>query len=291
MDEHCPNCGENQKRPSRGYRLLTAYRGYRRRHRQTFENNAVVPWEDNSPPLSAPVGGNNAYFEARRERPARAMNIESDFISPLLQAMGLIGFVTLSMLYLAWQMEFAWHLACFTGLVAGGLFYLIIVLSNRRLLWVAESIIKEDLDGDGQVGQPQPPPSAPVSLEIVHKDENNAFQRMFRFELPKGISEAKFQEYAYDVAVTGKSLTQNLWTGRGKLFSKPKYVDLIDVMVRTGLVAWHNPEATSQGCSLTDEGRRTLRRYALASFPANTIPGTQSHANDEESQIDLDFSE
>lgn len=257
MSGQCPQCGQQLKKPSRASRARrawSAYAGYRQRHYQLFESSlSPAPWQPEPPPQPSRGG----YFEATRERPARPMNVESDFVTPLLQAVGVFGFVTLGGLYLAWQLEFVWHLACFAGVAASGLFYLVALAVNRKLLWIAETVINEDLNGDGHLGAP---PLAP--LEVLHKDEGGHLRQLHRLNLPASISEAQLVAFAKGVELKG--LAQGQWTGKAGLFSRSEFDALMAELERANIVAWVDPQNRAQGRKLTHPGQAALRYWAEA---------------------------
>ncbi len=258
----CPNCG----RPLGGrlQQVKIAYAGYKRRRWAEFQSsadNALEPWAPKPPPqLPGSPGG---YFEAHRERPARAMNVESDVITPLFQAMALAAFVT-GAFYLAGYVFIAritWLAACFSGLVSGGVFFFLVVLANRRLLWIAESVINDDVDNDGRVGQPPPaPPSPRPPLEVLHRDERGNLRAMHRLDLPNTITDERLAEFAQGAPVKG--LAQGVWTGRAGLFSRSEFDALMAELERAGIVAWVDPANRSQGRKLTRAGQSALRYWS-----------------------------
>lgn len=253
MSGQCPHCGQPLTKPSRARRAWQSYAGYRQRHYQVFESSlSPAPWQPEPPPHK---GG---YFEATRERPARPMNVESDFVTPLLQSVGVFVFVTLGGLYLAWQLDVVWHLACFAGVAASGLFYLVALAVNRKLLWIAETVINEDVDGDGHIGRP--PPASLAPLEVLHKDEGGHLRQLHRLNLPESISEAKLVEFAK--GVTLKGLAQGQWTGKAGLFSRSEFDALMAELERANIVTWVDPQNRSQGRKLTHPGQAALRYWA-----------------------------
>lgn len=256
-DNLCPMCGQPLKRRGRISRAFSAYRGWRQSRMVTFQNTSLTPWQ---PP--APTGGNEPgrYLEAERRFPFRPQNAESDFLVPLLQALGTGVFVTIVAGWGAWLYRgFTWYDALGCGLVAAGGFWVITVIANRSLLWQVERIINSDLDNDGAIGQP--PPAQSVALEVTHRSQDDNFRRMFRFELPAGISEADFVDFANGVTIERRGLAESAWTGAGKPFSKPKYTELLTTLDRAGLVRWRNSQAPAQGRELTPAGGRALRGY------------------------------
>ena len=254
----CPTCGQPMKRPGLGRRLWSTYGSYRQNRITTYSNMAMTPWQPQAPGGSGSEPGR--YLEAERRSPYRPQNAESDFLVPALQALATGAFVTIGAGWVAWMYRgITWEMAVGAGLVSMGGFWVITVLANRKLLWMIETITNGDLDHDGAVGAPAAP-ARPVALEVVHRNEAGIFSQMFRFELPEGISEADFGEFARGV-VSGRGLAESAWTGAGKPFSKSRYGDLLATLEQAGLVRWKNVNAPAQGRELTPAGGRALRSW------------------------------
>ncbi len=264
----CPLCHQSLHRPGRFRRAWSAYTGWKQSRMVTYQNNALTPFRPGQDEPWQPAhthtpdaGPPGRYLEAERKTPYRPQNAESDFVVPLLQALGTGLFVTGGAGWAAWRYSgFTWEMASGLGIIAAGGFWLLTVLANRKLLWVVESVVNSDLDDDSPAVQPAAP-SRPIALEITHLSATNSFQRMFRFDLPAGVTEADFTEFARGVVNEYRGLTEASWTGAGKLFSKPKYTALLEVLEQGGLVRWKNPTAPAQGRELTPAGGRALRMY------------------------------
>lgn len=224
----------------------TTLQGYRERRRESFQSTAIQPWEPSS------VIPGPGYFEATRERPARPLNIESDFLTPLLQSLVVVFFCFLSSLYVIWYFSrMVWHLSCFVSILAGGLFFLFSVVLNRKLLWIAETITQEDLDNSGEIGKPR----ELDPLEVVLRDEQGRFKRQYNLET--GIDDRRIIQFAQSV-LNGKSLAEGNWIGSQGIFSKSEYNQLISELERAGLVTWKG--AKNQGRELTQVGIEAFRR-------------------------------
>jgi len=128
-----------------------------------------------------------------------------------------------------------------------------------RLLEIVESITQSDLNKDGHTGPA--PNSAPIALEIVQKNEAGAFQKMFRFTLPLGISDELFTEWARGVTMRN-DLTQSRWVSRDK-FSRDDYTRLLSLLEESGFVA-RDGTAKNAAYELLPAGKRALRHYLLA---------------------------
>jgi hypothetical protein len=253
----CPMCNQPLKRRGKISRAASAYSGWRKRTLTTMQETAIQPWQ----PAQDFEQGPGRSFEAERTRPARAQNLESDFLVPLALAGATFGIVTIGALWLAWNMRgFTWPMAITAGFIFAGGMWFALVLANRKLLWIVERVANFDLDGDGYTGQPEPP-ARPVALEIVHKSEADSFRQMFRFDLPAGVTEDDFREFALGVVNEHRGLAESSWTGAGKLFSKAKYNELLNTLDQAGLVRWRNPAAPAQGRELTPAGSRSLRSW------------------------------
>jgi len=258
-------CNQPLKRRSGARRAWNAWAGYREVKRQEMESSSNAALAPREPEAAGHQDG--GYFEAARERPARPMNVESDFITPLLQSLGVGAFVSLAGLYLAWYNNAAWHLACFGGVAAAGLFFVAALLANRKLLWIAERVIREDIDsGDGVAGQPpQQLPAPPPPLEVIHRDESGSLRTMYRLRLPDDITDKKLREFAKGALLKG--LSHGVWTGKAGLFSRSEFDALMAELERAGIVSWVDPANRNLGRQLTRAGKSALRHWSQVAQP------------------------
>jgi len=235
-------------------RTIYTYNGYQQRRTEEFENttNALAP-------LSPPPADMPGYFEAERRRLERAMNIESDFITPFFQSIAIALFVSIGGFYLAiaWD-TFVWHLSCFAGLIAGTGWFVGAIWFGRDLLWIVERITNEDINGDGNIGQP-PPQRNLEPVEVIHTDGQGRIKTMYRLNLPN-ITDQQLVEFAKGVPVKG--LAESAWIGGGNPFSSAQYGQLMSELHRAGLVEWKNPTAPNQGRRVTGQGRETFEQWA-----------------------------
>lgn len=247
MTDTCPRCGYALKQPA----WRKAY-GWHQRQMSAMNSTAVVPWQ--------PGGDSTPRFtEAERRQPVRAQNLESDFLTPLSQAVVTAGFVSLGGLFAAYKFTgFTWDYGLAVGLVAGAGYWLGAMLVNRKLLWMVEKITNTDLDGDNQVGEPDQPP---IELNVTHADETGRFKQMFRFTLPAGVTEQSFCDFASGVTLEQRGLSEAAWAGHGRPFSKAEYGTLLDSLTRSGIIRWKNERHPAQGRELTGAGRRSLLKF------------------------------
>lgn len=237
-------------------KVWSAYSGYRASRLTTFQSTSMTPWQ---PPTTATANGPGRYLEAERKSPFRPQNAESDFLVPLLQALGTGAFITAGAGWLAWLYRgFTWEMAVTVGLISAGGFWLITVPANRKLLWQIESIINSDLDNDGDIGEPPT-----VSLEVTQKSEGANFKKMFRFDLPAGVTEKDFLDFARG-ATQGRGLAESAWIGKGKPFSRPSFSSLMETLRAAGIVRWKDEANHALGHELIPSGKLALRSYVQA---------------------------
>jgi hypothetical protein len=202
----------------------------------------------------------SGYIEAERRRPARALNLESDFLVPFSQSIAIGAGVTIGGFYLAWAgVDIIWHTSCFVGLIAAGGWFVLSLGWSRRLLWIYEHVVREDIDGDGYTG---PPPDQPEvePVELVVRGERGKIDNIYR--LHTGLDNRRLVKFAIGVTSGGRSLAEVSWTGRGNPFSKAEYSRLLSALEEAGLIEWVNPSAPAQGRQLTGTGRATLSAWA-----------------------------
>ena len=105
-----------------------------------------------------------------------------------------------------------------------------------------------DLDRDGQVGEPVTELSAIIEQE-------DGYTRMVRDKL--NIDPALINEWAKGIAV-GKTLAVNTWTGKGNLFTRAEYDNLLATLSDMGLAE----NIAGKSWQLTHTGKRWVRGMA-----------------------------
>lgn len=254
--QFCPQCGARlDTRPGAMRRLARGVGQWRAARSTTLESTALAPWQPEPP---APVAPGHS-MTAIRQTPVRGQNLEADLATPFLQAIATGLFVSILGLYLAWVRQgLLWHHGLIAGVIAAGIYWLLTLSWNRKLLWLVEEIIQSDVDGDGQAGQPEPKKPV-ITFEVV--DRAGGFNARL-FDLPEGVTEADLAELARGALKEHRGLAESSWTGRGKPFSKPKFKELMDVLTEAGLVRWIDNSNHAQGRELTGQGRRALSPLA-----------------------------
>jgi len=233
--------------------------GWREQDTSYLDNEAVPPWSPTMRPLPPTPG---RYFEAERRRPARPLNLESDVFVPAGQSAIVALFVTVGGVYLAMAFGWwPWHLSCFAGLAAGALWFVVWLALSRNLLWIIERVVNDD---QGPDGQPQPLQLAepdPVVLEVKAVDQRGRLQGIKRFgDLPNDLQD-RLPIFAAGV-LAGKGLSVSTWTGKGCLFSRQEYDQVMGALQDAGIVAWRHPSDPKQGREVTTRGRAALKRLS-----------------------------
>lgn len=271
--QFCPQCGAKLDiRPGAMRRLARGVGQWRAARTTTLESTALAPWQPEPPVPAAPAGHT---MTAIRQTPVRGQNLEADLATPFLQAIATGLFVSILGLYLAWVRQgVLWHHGLIAGVVAAGIYWLLTLSWNRKLLWLVEEIIQADVDGDGYASQPEPKKPV-ITFEVV--DRTGGFNARL-FDLPEGVTEADLAELARGALKEHRGLAESSWTGRGKPFSKPKFKELMDVLTEAGLVRWIDNSNHAQGRELTGTGCRNLYPLAYGAHPEHSR-GARTHAH------------
>jgi len=129
---------------------------------QTLESTA--PWQPSHSVSTMPQQEIPQFSEATRRSPARPATVEGDFAVVALQALG----CGVAVCILAVGATLQWDLPWWTPIMAlGGGFsvaWFILLISQRKHLWIIETIIGQDIDGDGAVGEPK---SKTINIEVI----------------------------------------------------------------------------------------------------------------------------
>ena len=177
---------------------------------------------------------------------------EADVVVPLAQAAitGLVlGTLAGGVATVAGARQAAAIGAAVGGLVLAGVW--VLLLSDRRaLLWNIETTIHRDLDHDGTVGEPEPPPL--TRLELVDPGK-----RQIRYvDVP--LSDQQLEALARAVLRPGATFSRrSLPDG---LLSPEVYGDLVSTLLGAGLLL-RRGRGLEAGVELTAAGRSWLRRY------------------------------
>jgi hypothetical protein len=176
----CPHCG----------RMLTVQPVKltvpKKERMQTFESTA--PWQPSHSVPAVPKQEMPSFTEAKRQSPARPATVEGDFAVVALQALG----CGVAICILAIGATLQWDLVWWTPVMAlGGGFsaaWFILLYSQRKHLWIIETIFGQDIDGDGTIGESRQ--AEPFVVEWHNKEGKSIKREMWP------ISEEQVREIA-----------------------------------------------------------------------------------------------
>ena len=178
--------------------------------------------------------------------------LQSDVVVPLSQAIitgGVAGTLAGAVAAMTGARQAAAIGAAVGGVVLAGVW--VLLLSDRRaLLWNIETTIHRDLDHDGTIGEPEPPPL--TRLELVDPGK-----RQIRYvDVP--LSDQDLEALARAVLRPGATFSRrSLPDG---LLSPEVYGDLVARLLTAGLLVQRG-RGLEAGVELTAAGRSWLRRY------------------------------
>lgn len=238
---HCPYCNQSMPSPEKT------------RHIHRFQSS-----------LFASVGKPSGFTEAYRRTPARDADFTADVLVPALQA--LITAIISSLITLLGVGLFAWSWWSVpgVGLLVFGLAWLILLSDHRALLWSVESIINEDLDGDGHTGKPAalPAPRNPNSEPVRIQAEVREGQRWLFADFPAPSNEAMYQ---FAQAVNDGRATFSERSASQHGFSREQWQALRDEFLAARLAKWNSPGSPRQGVALTNAGAGLIRKISATS--------------------------
>ena len=186
-----------------------------------------------------PIGEPGAA-ELSREMPVGKASVESDVRVPLLQAAITALVITLVTATVTVARHWHWTTPILIGVITFALAWWLLLLDHRKLLRQIETVVGQDLDGDGQVG---------FTVEIVDKTDGKKQIKYIHFPARPG-EVKRFAQAALEGQLTVY--------GRHHL-SRGTYERLRDEAMSRGLLAWRG-EARNQGVELTAVGRHVFSR-------------------------------
>ena len=207
----------------------------------TFEQ--TVPWETDL---------NQGPVEATRSTPARAATLESDVFVPLLQSLATGVAIAIPSIGLTIWLRWEWYAPVMIGGVTATVTWLQLLGAHRKLLWIVETV--SSLVDHGHAPEPAQPKAQKISLEVKH-EEAGRMNRMQFLDLPAGVTQDQFTDWALAVSGGIKTPARSNWVGSGKPFSRDKYGIFISAMVEAGILR----PIPGKGNRLTSEGRQTLK--------------------------------
>jgi hypothetical protein len=178
-----------------------------------------------------------------------------------------------------------WWLAPAAGLAVALFRYFDGVGLAKSLLEIVETLVSRDIDGDGQVGQPQPPPQT-VRVEMRHNDP--AGQRWQIADLD--LDPAKLRALAAAV-VAGQSFAERTASAAG--LTQDEFGRLRDKLIAQRWAVWNHPTRRQNGVTLTLSGQSLFRTIAHTPLPrSDPWPASNGHGRTQQHAArDWDFIE
>lgn len=269
MKVRCPNCGIIHK--------VEEPKTY------TFESSRKMPNVAMAPPMQPPAsllrgetqaGPPPGGFSARRETPAYQPTFEANISIPFRQSVifGLFkapvgGLVAWGLAYLVDTASTQLNLTTWGYIVATGAGMLVTgfwVAAQKwemrldfydSLLWKVEEASQRDIDGDGQIGQPEAPHRVEVELRKNGKP--------WKFESLE-ISQDRLIKLARAVS-NGQPFTNR--TAADCKIPREEFNELRDKFVGRGWAEWRGEPGSTQGVRLTDEGLDIIGEIATTPLP------------------------
>ena len=210
--------------------------------------------------LDRPVslaGGNGAppYQEVKglyeQMEPARAGNVHSDVLVPLLQSLitGILGGSLLTLLALAFltqNTEHALYAFGFSFVLITAVVWMGLLDDHKRLLWRVERLVGKDFDGDGVIGDPD--------RLVVEIHRPGTYEDRTEF-IHLGVGRDRFIEFVRGI-LSGEPISVARWTGIGKPFRRGEFESLRSTLMERGILRWR--DSKNHGVEITAEGREIL---------------------------------
>jgi hypothetical protein len=183
--------------------------------------------------------------------------------------------------------EWEWYLPLTVGGVAMAGAWLVLLNGHRRMLWMVETIVGQDLDDDGVYGQPPQPvlpaPARTVPVEVRRGDMGRTIQRD---ELPEPTAGA-LAMFMRECALGGTSFSERGATVYG--YSREMWLALRERFLVQQWVVWRVPGSERQGVVFTAAGRAVMRGLAGTPLPqagmAAISGATHARTHDARSQM------
>jgi hypothetical protein len=265
----CPHCGQAVTIQVAEQPIMKTRSGqvsFENTQKSPFRNAAAVAVEPPEP--------------AYREIPAHLPTKESHVVVPLWQSVITAGFCApiagvpaglfaYKFMYFTGWSSLGFGLAC-----AGGTFLIVAswqwwsrLDSYNSLLWSIEEFFDRDLDGDQNIGQPEP-----RNIAVTVQDGT----RMSYADLPG--DEKDLFNFAHAVINGVVTFSEEGASSSG--YSVRNFKALRDTFLNSNWCVWNNEEAHNQGLSLTLSGLSVLRQIASKQPPvgeSDTERGMSTH--------------
>lgn len=229
---YCPKCGHQINDSAGGW---TGLKSLQQSTALTLPDQAEI----------SPPGFSSAY----RKTPFRKPEMIPDVWVPLAQSLvtGLLASVVFAVITPAFP-GWTWYTGPVIGLVVVALAWIFLLWAGRGMLWVIEEITGMDINGDGDVGQPQK-----RVVEVAVKEGRST--RLA--ELPG--DEAGLIRFCQWIAA-GDSFSEK--TAQSCGYGVTNFRKLRDIFISRRWGYWKNPDSPQQGVELTVGGQQIIRELA-----------------------------
>lgn len=219
-----------------------------------YRYNVSQPWQGQAQPAPEPPPPDAT------KTPARPAGIASDVAVPLLQA-GITGLLLGGLIALAAKALGApvdgWQLWGVLALSFVTVAWMVLLLDTRKLLRVIEERWGVDLDGDGQIGQPER-----IRHELTVTVQLDKNHRKIIDTENLGIDAEQLILFARGI-VAGRDFTEGTWGGEKAIFaSLPKFRQVLAALEKDGIIERVNPGASNSTYRRTRPGRRFFEEVA-----------------------------
>lgn len=194
---------------------------------------------------------NNGDFNAVRITPLRPSNLQSDVLVPAAQSLIWSLCTLLPSTILAMWLRWEWYAPLFVGATTILASWISAMKKSDLSLSKTEEFSYSANEFDARKITPDGETDG-IELEIIHRG-GGIIGRMQRMNLPSSVSVVDFIEFSKS-AIGGKSLARREWAGKGKIFSRDGYDQLIAVLMNGGIIK-DNP---SGGKQLSMSGKHSL---------------------------------
>ena len=233
--------------------------------RRRFSRVPTQRFETSTPMVGVPIqdvpGATEEVY--RRTQPVRATTVESEVKVPFFRALvgGTLFTMAGAVVVLAvspehWWLPLAvWPVSVYVGWLAA-------CQKFDRLLTVIEDVFDKDIDGDGVVGEPGPPPPQYHVLELVENNERGEPKQIQRRTLPPNVDYELFERFATGVT-EGKTLGRKVWAeGPDAIMSQDQHEKLIGFCDEQRWTQLRDRSNTKAGRTTTAAGRAAFRAVA-----------------------------
>ena len=229
---------------------------------------------DTDAPWAAPLKpGQHLHRESTRPAVKEDLLVPGCWVAYGAALVGLLAFMITTLIHIGtgWPLVNAFVVAVGIGMFAWLLIYgwmTFHLWGGLNFISTVEDVFNLDINQDGHIGPP------PVErFEVWRKQQEPGGGYHSRVFQPPG-RKADFAKVCI-AALEDRSLTQGVWVGTDKPYSRGDWDTLVDKLIYEGWWEWINPERHQQGLRVTDDGRyemvQWLRQYGAGQLSAGDM--------------------